>query len=83
MYKVVQGSMSLMQEIPFMVAASAGKASAQVVAREMDLRFPAEGVDVLHYDQGTHLLLVIVKDRISIFAVDRPSEPPQVCQTAL
>lgn len=55
-----------------------GESSAEVFLRDTSLRFDTQGIKVLHYDQATHLLLAVRRDRVSVYTIDRPHDPPQV-----
>lgn len=60
------------------MAAAPQPGTSQVFLRDTGLRFDAEGVDVLHYDHASRLLLAVRRSSIAVYNVDRPSQPAEV-----
>ena len=60
------------------MAAAPQPGTSQVLLRDTGLRFDADGVDVLHYDHASRLLLAVRRSSIAVYNVDRPSQPAEV-----
>ncbi len=52
--------------------------SSQVFLRDTGVRFDGDGVDVLHYDHASRLLLAVRRSSIAVYNVDRPSQAAEV-----
>ena len=60
------------------MAAAAQGSSAQVLLRDTGPRFEPTGVEAVHYDAATHLLLIARRGSVLAADLSKPLQAPQV-----